>query len=195
MCAKCSVAGGVEDHGMKRFAVFDDAVGVSGSCCSRHRVDMRLQRRYVARQPDHPHAPASWNTASLYTPLNHEPAGFDGRRRYVHVIGPKVLVSDDPGDPLWASHFIGPVGEVGWWAVDAPLDERSDGDPSTCAVSSVRSPHPSGSRPAVPRRSCSGCLLVASVGAVVTRRCTWPEIDVCGVRVANWSAIRGSRLR
>jgi NAD+ diphosphatase len=82
----------------------------------------------VSREPDHPHAPVSWNTASLYTPLNNEPAGFDGRRRYVHVIGPNVLVSDDPGDPLWASHFIGLVDGVSWWAVDAPPDDRSDGD-------------------------------------------------------------------
>jgi NAD+ diphosphatase len=73
----------------------------------------------------------SMNTAALYDPLNDVPDGFEGERRYVHVIGSAVFVddrpSDDPGAESWGYYFIGIVAGAGWWAVDVPVEA---GDPS-----------------------------------------------------------------
>ncbi len=73
----------------------------------------------------------SMNTAALYDPLNQVPDGFDGERRYVHVIGSMVFVDDRPSDESgaenWGHYFIGIVGGAGWWAVDVPAEA---GDPS-----------------------------------------------------------------
>ncbi len=65
----------------------------------------------------------SMNTASLYDALNDVPDGFDGPRRFVHVIGTKVFVDDRNEDDAWPAHFIGVLDGEGWWAVDVP-----DGD-------------------------------------------------------------------
>ncbi|MEP1124119.1 MAG: NAD(+) diphosphatase [Ilumatobacter sp.] len=62
----------------------------------------------------------SMNTATMFDALNALPDGFDGLRRYVHVIATKVFVDDRPEDPAWPAHFIGLLDGEGWWAVDVP---------------------------------------------------------------------------
>jgi NAD+ diphosphatase len=72
---------------------------------------------------EHPHAPASWNTAGLYMPLNELPDDFDADERFVHVVGNDVFVAGEPVDDGWPRHFVGLVEGVGWWGVDVPADD------------------------------------------------------------------------
>lgn len=64
----------------------------------------------------------SMNTSGLYDALNVVPEGFEGPRRFVHVIGSKVFVDDRAEDDSWEQHFIGVLASEGWWAIDVPRD-------------------------------------------------------------------------
>lgn len=77
----------------------------------------------------------SRNTATLYDALNDVPEGFDGVRRYAHVVGSKVFVDDRLADESWSMHFVGIVGGEGWWAVDVPHEAE---DPSYGAAADLR---------------------------------------------------------
>lgn len=61
------------------------------------------------------------------------PAGAAGR--FVHVIGGRVWVNDQPADTGWSTHVVGLVDGVCWFAVDVPADH----DPSDGAALDLRS--------------------------------------------------------
>ncbi len=67
------------------------------------------------------------NTSDHYFPVNDEPAGHEGPRRFVHVIGSTVFVDDQVADDGWTRHVVGVVNGEAWWAVDVPPDAE---DPS-----------------------------------------------------------------
>ena len=67
------------------------------------------------------------NTSDLYSPVNDEPAGHAGPRRYIHVIGATVFVDDQIADESWDRHVVAVVDDTVLWAVDVPRDAE---DPS-----------------------------------------------------------------
>ena len=76
-------------------------------------------------------------TTPPFLPLIVPPDGYDGDRRFVHVIGAEVFVDDRPADASWPAHFVGMVDGQAWWAVDVPRDE----DPSDGAATDLRRYH------------------------------------------------------
>ena len=64
------------------------------------------------------------NTSDLYSPVNDEPIGHDGPRRYIHVIGATVFVDDQSADDSWDRHVVAVVDGCVLWAVDVPARGR-----------------------------------------------------------------------
>ncbi len=62
------------------------------------------------------------NTSDLYSPVNDEPVGHDGPRRYIHVIGATVFVDDQVADDSWGRHVVAVVDGCVLWAVDVPAE-------------------------------------------------------------------------
>lgn len=44
--------------------------------------------------------------------------------RYIHVIGTKVFIDNQPAEQSWDSHFLGMHGHVACWGVDVPHGEN-----------------------------------------------------------------------
>jgi NAD+ diphosphatase len=63
-----------------------------------------------------------------FVPLVTVPQATNGTRRFVHVIGAAVWVSEAVSDPGWPAHFVGLVDGEQWWGVDVPHgSDPSDG--------------------------------------------------------------------
>ncbi len=137
------------------------------------------------------------NTSDLYSPVNDEPAGHAGPRRYVHVIGATVFVDDQIADDV----------------VDAPRRRRARrrgaGGPSTCpqdaddplvrlgarpaSPTSAGRARPSGSPPAAPCSSSSGPAPTGSADAAARRPSRRPASGRCSARRAACWPIPASR--
>lgn len=71
--------------------------------------------------------------------LSGAPEGASGR--YVHVIGGRVWVDDQPADVAWRTHVVGRVDGAWWFAVDVPEGhDPSDGAGLDLRVFAGRAP-------------------------------------------------------
>ena len=51
------------------------------------------------------------------------PAGSVEEHRYIHVVGVKVFIDNQPAEDSWDRHFLGMHGGVACWGIDVPHGE------------------------------------------------------------------------